>query len=350
LPQCSRCQIEVASDSRFCPNCGARLLFPSESWTTTSEPDGTTPRDERPRRTGVWVAAAALVVVALLIFVTFSAFVPVTSGTISQGPLVNCPTNTGSRAPVSELTPNYDVQEIMIFTQSYSQLEFNVTAVAQCDANGYGPSYLLNGLTNTGYWYQVGLDWDWPLQSGGYVPGFGFVSEGWAPGGLTGSPASTPFSGTVNRNDTVQLSLTFRGSSVIASAHDLNTSASASTSYPANRANTFVGLQAQESRNRFSFATRGYFTGLMTEWYHVSPGGEGPGTAVTYSEVVAPVTSAVLGIGEWNFTASNPTSVFSGVANGGSPLDFSGQPNQLQQFTYSGLAISADAYEFVTGT
>ena len=350
MPQCPRCQIEVAANYRFCPNCGAQLPFPSTSWTVTSGPVGTTLPEKTPRRTGVWVAAAALVVVALLVFVTFSAFVPVTSSTTSQGPLVNCPTNTGSRSPVSEPNPNYDVQEIMIFTQSYSQLEFNVTAIAQCDANGYGPSYLLNGLTNTGYWYQVGLDWNWPLQSGGYLSGFGFVSEGWAPGGLTRSPSSTPFSGTVNQNDTVQLSLTFSGGSLTASARDLNTSASASTSYPTNRANTFVGLQAQESRNRFSFATRGYFTGLMTEWYHVSASGQGQGMGVTYSEAVEPIASAVLGIGEWNFTASNPTSVFSGVANGGSPLDFSGQPTRLQQFSYNGLVISADAYEFLTGT
>jgi len=349
LPQCPRCQTEVTADYRFCPNCGAQLLFPQTIWTVTPGASETTPQ-ERPRRTGIWVTAVALIVVALLVFVSIVAFIPITSRTVSFTPVANCPINTGSQTTVSEPSPNYDIQEIMVFTQSYTQLKFNVTAIAQCDANGYGPAYLLNGLTNTGYWYQVGLNWDWPLQSGGYVPGFAFVSEDWAPGGLTGSPTSTPFSGTVNQNDTVQLSLTFSGGSVVASGRDLNTSAIASANYPANRANTFVGLQAQESRTRFSFATRGYFTGLMTEWYHVSPSGEGPGLSVTYSETATPITSATLGIGEWNFTTSNPTSVFSGVANGGNPVDFSGQPNQLQQFSYNGLVISADASEFVTGT
>ena len=295
------------------------------------------------------MVAAALVVVALLVFIAMVPYIPNTNRTLTQGPIANCPTYTGSQSPVSEPTPNYDVQELMIFTQSYSQLVFNVTAIAQCDANGYGPAYLVNGVTNTGYWYQVGLDWDWPLQSGGYVPGFGFVSEGWAPGGLTRSPTSSTFSGTVNPNDTVQLSLTFSGGNVIASALDLNTSASASTSYPTHRADTFVGLQEQESGTRFSFATRGYFTGLMTEWYHLNPSGEGTGMGVTYSETLTPITSATLGIGEWNFTTPVQTSVFSGVANGGNPVDFTGAPNQLQQFTYNGLVISADAFEFVTG-
>ena len=293
---------------------------------------------------------AALIVVLLLVLVALVPLIPGSAHTHTSVSLAGCAANAGSRTPVSEPTPNYDVQEIMVFTRSYSQLRFNVTATAQCDANGYGPSYLLNGLTNTGYWYQVGIDWDWPLQQGGYIPGFAFVSEDWAPGGLTRSPSSTPFSGTVNPNDTVQLSLNFSGSSVIATALDLNSRATASTSYPANGANTFVGLQAQESRLRFSFATRGYFTGLMTEWYHVNPTGEGPGIATTYSETVGSIASATLAVGEWNFTASNPTSLFSGVANGGMPVDFAGQPNALHQFSYKGLTISADAYEFVTGT
>ncbi len=237
----------------------------------------------------------------------------------------------------------------MVFTQTYTQLEFNVTAVAQCDTNGYGPAYLLNGLSNTGYWYQVGINWDWPLQTGGYNPGFGFVSEAWAPGGLTRSPASVPFSGTVNQGDTIELSLSFNGGRVIASARDLNTGASGSMSYSANRATTFIGSQAQQSNPRFSFATQGYFTGLMTEWYHVNSSYSGPEGRVTYSENTMPIASATLGVGEWNFTTTVPSSVFSDVANNGNPIDFSAQPNQLQQFALNGFTLSADANEFVTG-
>ena len=348
--RCPNCRAEITAEYRFCPNCGASLQASPSSLSVAPGAGGPTPPQERPRRTGVWIAVTALIAVALLIFVALFAFIPVTTRSLSSTSTASCALGSVSQTTVSEPIPNYDVQEIMVFTQSYSQLDFNVTAIAQCDVNGYGPAYLVNGLTNRGYWYQVGLNWDWPLQTGVYMPGFGFVSEGWAPGGVAGAPTSTAFSGPVNQNDTVQLSLTFSGGDVIASARDLNTSASASASYPANRANSFVGLQAQESRTRFSFATQGFFTGLMTEWYHVMPSGEGPGMGVTFSETVAPIASATLGIGEWNFTTSNPTSVFSGVANGGNPVDFSGQPNQLQQFSYNGLVISADAFDFVTGT
>jgi len=288
-------------------------------------------------------------IVALLVVVSLFALIPVASRVVPGSPITGCPSGSGPYNTASAPYPDYDVQEVMAFTQSYSQLGFNVTAVAQCDANGYGPAYLLNGLSNTGYWYQVGMTWDWPLQSGGYVSGFGFVSEGWAPGGVSRSPSTTPFSGAVNQNDTIELDLYFSGGNIVASARDLNTSASASITYSANRANTFVGLQEQQSHVRFSFATRGYFTGLMTEWYHVSPNATGPAQGVVYSETTNPVASATVGVGEWNFTASGPVPVFSNVANGGNPVDLGTQPYLVQQFTLTGFVLSVNAYEFVTG-
>jgi hypothetical protein len=174
------------------------------------------------------------------------------------------------------------------------------------------------------------------------------VSEQWAPGGLTRSPPSVAFSGIVNQGDTIELGLSFGGGQVLAYARDLNTSASGSMTYPAGAASTFVGSQAQQSNLRFSFATRGYFTGLMTEWYHASAHYSGPAQKVTYSESAAPILSATLGVGEWNFSSNAPASVFSDVANNGNPIDFGAQPNQLQQFTLGGYTISADAYEFIT--
>ena len=349
MPQCPKCQTEILAGYGFCPNCGAQLLaVPTLEYPPPGVGGPAVPQ-ERPKQPRIWIAVAAVIIVALLVTVSLFALIPAASRVTSSSPLTGCSLNSGPSTTVSAPNPDYDVQEVMAFTQSYSQLEFNVTAVAQCDANGYGPAYLLNGLSNAGYWYQVGINWDWPLQSGGYVSGFEFVSEGWAPGGLSRSPSSTPFSGIVSQNDTIELGLYFSGGSVVASAKDLNTSASASITYPANRATTFVGLQAQQSHTRFSFATRGYFTGLMTEWYHVSPDANGPERGVVYSETATSITSATVGVGEWNFTTSEPASVFSGIANNGNPIDLVSQPNQLQQFTLNGFVLSADAYEFVTG-
>ncbi len=288
-------------------------------------------------------------IIVLLVVVSAFVLISSVSPTRSINPQTNCPPSPTSSTYIAAPNPNYDAQEVMVFTQTYTQLEFNVTAVAQCDANGYGPSYLLNGLSNTGYWYQVGINWDWPLQTGGYNSGFGFVSEAWAPGGLTRAPPSVAFSGIVNQGDIIELSLSFNGGQVVASARDLNTGASGSMSYPARTATMFVGSQAQESQPRFSFATEGYFTGLMTEWYHVSANYTGPERSVNYSENTMSIASATLGVGEWNFTAATPSSVYSDLANNGNAIDLGAQPNQLQQFALNGFTLSADAYEFVTG-
>ena len=349
MPQCPRCQTAIPANSRFCPNCGAQLVAAPAPEYLPPSASGPSAPEERPKQSRTWIAVAAAFTIALLVSVSLFVLIPAAGHVALSAPITGCPANPGPSATVSAPNPDYDVQELMAFTQSYSRLQFNVTAVPQCDSTGYGPAYLLNGLSNTGYWYQVGINWDWPLQSGGYVSGFGFVSEDWVPGGLSRSPSSSPFSGTVRQNDTIELDLYFNGGSVVASARDLNRSASASITYPANGATTFVGLQAQQSRLRFSFATRGYFTGLMTEWYHVSPNAYGPAQGVVYSETTAPVTSATVGVGEWNFTASGPVSVFSTVANSGNPIDLLAQPNQLQRVSLNGLVLSVDAYEFVTG-
>ena len=68
----------------------------------------------------------------------------------------------------------YDEQLGTTFTQNFTSLAYKVTALAQTGTDGYGPAYLLNGLGNTGYWYQVGLltigtptrhqDFNWPMR------------------------------------------------------------------------------------------------------------------------------------------------------------------------------------------
>ena len=55
---------------------------------------------------------------------------------------------------------NYDEQVGETFTQSFTSMAY-VTAVAQVNSDGIGPAYLLNGLSDKGYWYQVGLSYNW---------------------------------------------------------------------------------------------------------------------------------------------------------------------------------------------
>ncbi|MGC8558505.1 MAG: hypothetical protein ACP5NC_05890, partial [Nitrososphaeria archaeon] len=157
---------------------------------------------------------------------------------------------------------NYDEQLGETFTSNFSSLAVNVTAVEQADTYGYGPAYLLNGLSSTGYWYQVGLSYNWPnSEGGGYNAGFNMVYEVYSPNGNSifpqGGGGLMSFSGPVYPGNTVLLSLSFSGGNVVMEAVDIETGASAEVSYSAEGAAYFQGLSEPSN-------SKGFFTGLMT--------------------------------------------------------------------------------------
>ncbi len=173
----------------------------------------------------------------------------------------------------------YDEQFGLTFANDFTVLTYNVTATAQDDTSGIGPAYLLNGLSNTGYWYQIGLSFNWPDGNQHYV-GFNADYEVFSPNGVSIYPTNgggglSSFNGQVNTGDTITLTLYFSNGNVIMDATDLNTGAYADFSYSAEGANEFVG-------NPTSTSINGFFTGLMTEWYHTFPW-YGAGNLVTYN-------------------------------------------------------------------
>jgi len=154
----------------------------------------------------------------------------------------------------------FDEQLALTFTKNSSTLSVNVTAPAQSD--GYGVAYLLNGLSNKGYWYQVGVSWQWF----GFQ-GFAAIFDVWDPNrsavnAFQGGPALIGLNS--NDFDTFELSIRFLNNNVIMSVVDLNTSSQASLKERTFGANTFIG-------NPFSPLYHGYFSGLMTEMYHDKP-------------------------------------------------------------------------------
>ena len=84
-------------------------------------------------------------------------------------------------AAATASSPTYDEQIGTTFTQDLTSLTYNVTALAQVDADGYGPAYIMNGLTTAGYWYQVGISYHWPSSGGTYDPTFGFSYQVFGP-------------------------------------------------------------------------------------------------------------------------------------------------------------------------
>ncbi len=191
----------------------------------------------------------------------------------------------------------YDEQFGLTFADSYTTLAYNVTAVAQVDPSGTGPSYLLNGYSNTGYWYQVGVSYNWvSLDSTQHQNGFNINYEVFAPDGTSVDPSSggggfISLSGPIHNGDTVQLSLYFSNGDVVMKAYDPNTGASGYVIYSDEGASEFVG-------NPAGTATNGFFTGLMTEWYHVEPW-YGGGNLVSYNPYGAVNSPAWLWVDEF---------------------------------------------------
>jgi len=253
------------------------------------------------------------------------------------------PVETGLTMPLSPLpVASYDEQLGITFTQSFTNLSYNVTAVPQIDSNGYGPAYLLSGLSNDGYWYQAGLSYNWPYANvGGYNSGFDFNYEVFNTAQKSVYPLNsgglTAFSGPVNSGDLVLLNLYISDGFVYMSAKDWNTGASAQESYSDHQTSSFIGLSSQSNSN-------GYFTGLMTEWYHATPY-SGDETKVTYSNYASSLSSAYMWIDEWDPNNIN----WAGKWSDSIQVTFS-NPTQLQPLSSNGATEFSDANQFITGS
>ena len=236
----------------------------------------------------------------------------------------------------------YDEQLGLTFTQGFYSMLYNVTAVPQVDAgSGTGPAYLLNGLTSSGYWYQVGVSWDWSPGEG-----FGMNYEVFGPSGASIYPSSAgsgveQFSGPVNPGDPVSLNLYFSSGEVVMLAVDNATHAYAQETYSAEGATSFVGIPSSTANYN------GFFTGLMTEWYHGSPYYQGQ-EAATYATTL-PQQSAWMWIDEFacsGSTCATRSDLFSAATDG--PVSYA-DPTSLITFSSHGATEASSAYVFVTG-
>ena len=330
--KCPVCHGELQASSSFCPYCGTRL-----DWTGS-----TRPRPSSSKHVGIAIGLIALLVAGSLL--ATGVLVPAVTRLYDDARNVlrnlTCLTPslcTNSTFPTTPGKATYDQQVSLIFTQDFSALNYNVTAVPQTDSSGYGPAYLLNGFSNAGYWYQVGLAYNWPFASGnGYDSGFHLIWEVFTPNGTTNNPVLSRIPDNVNPGDTVGLSLSFSGGPdmVTMYAVDYNTGAYSSHSYKAGGGTIFAGSSSSSSTRTP--------TSLMTEWYHPSPSDTSM-KQVTYSESSFPVSRAWICIGE--YVPPNPNSLIYAQCTG-SPLTLT---SQLQQYSYHGLNTYVSQYEFQTG-
>jgi zinc-ribbon domain len=328
--KCPVCGAELQTSSSFCPFCGKRL-----DWTGSA-----TAGSPRPKHVGTAIGLIALLVAGSL----FAAGILVPAVTRLYDDTRNILRNlaclnpslcTNSTFPTTAGKATYDQQVSLIFTQNFQAMNYNVTALPQTDSSGYGPAYLLNGLSDTGYWYQVGLAYNWPLASGtSYDSGFHFIWEVFTPNGTTTNPVLSRIPDNVNQGDIVRLNLSFLSGNVVMSASDYSTGASSTHSYTAGGGTVFTGSSSTPNTRTP--------TSLMTEWYHPSPS-ETTMKQVTYTEIGPAIQSAWICIGE--YVPPNPNSqVYSQCTS--APLTLA---SQMQQYSYHGLNTYTNQYQFQTG-
>ena len=327
--KCPSCQSELHPDNSFCPYCGQRLV-----------PSAVSPG--MPHHSGHAGAAIGLILLVVLggLFAAGELGPLVTQAyggaqrIVTSVMCLYAPLCPGSGYNTTPSKASYDQQVIMIFGQDFSSLAYNVTAVPQSDTYGYGPAYLLNGHSDTGYWYQVGIAYDWPFASGsGYDSGFHFIWEVFDPSGATNNPTLPNTPDNVKANDTIGLSLSFSGSSVVMSAVDLSTGASSSHRYTSGGGSRFVGSNG--------FTASSTPTSLMTEWYHPDPNWTTMKQA-SYSEFSAPIASAWVCIEEY-IPPNTSSSVYSACS---SQMILTSSP---QAYAYHGVNTYTTQNVFQTG-
>lgn len=338
----------------------------------SEQPDASTGTGRSPGR-GFLAAVVAVALVLVIVIASFGfGVLPLfgpskgssTSTTGSAGGLNAPPSLCADFTPAQELInakvangsaagfPGYDEQLWLGFEQNFtSSLSYNVTLRAQNDSLGFGPVYLLNGVTDAGYWYQVGVGWNFASGNGvQYNPGFTFLYEVWST--TTSSPVFPTVGGTTPERFFAQdgdlvlldLNMTIPGR-VSMTAFDWNTSAEASATYGAFGASQFLGF-----KDRIS----GFPTSLLTEWYHSLPYFCSDEPAVYSNDAVA-LSAAWLRIDEWNLTGISSSQRFNSsdtqqcciFSTGYQGVSFQ-DPAAFQSLSINGTTVYANAHEFVS--
>jgi hypothetical protein len=236
----------------------------------------------------------------------------------------------GLKTVQSAPTP-YDEQVALIEAVDTPGLETNVTASSSSDVQGYGPGFLLNGLSSAGYWYQTGVTFNWGQGTSGHATAPGFYYSVLSPSGSVLSIGLERVQ--VNSRDTVQLILTIQGGTVSMGLHDSATCVAVEESFSAYGASSFQSTGTPTST--------GFFSGLLTEWYHAVPY-QGPTGNATYTIPGASSSAAEIGVDE-----IAPTSESQNGFQSFTDINLADQ--SPQSGSYMGATAIVDGIHFQTG-
>jgi hypothetical protein len=250
------------------------------------------PAGRRPR----WIGLVSGIVVAVgLVSAAFGPLsIPTALCRVYEGIL----SDTQGLNVVQAPSVGYDEQASLTEMVNTSNLQTSVTPTDLSDTDGYGPGYLLNGMTEKGYWYQSGVSFNWG-RGNGHVVGSTFLYTVFGTSGY--QLAAGMYRIQAASGDSVQLSLTIIDGNVIMEVSDSRTCAIAEGTYSAFGATEF-GSNATGSM-------KGFYNGLLTEWWHAFPFQGHTGRA-DYTIPPAIDSKAYVNIGEL-VPNSNPNATFS---------------------------------------
>jgi hypothetical protein len=207
----------------------------------------------------------------------------------------------------------YDIQQGADLAGNYSALAYivNATASPASDSSVY---YLVNGVSNTGFWYQLGL-----AYTPSAYPEFYIIYAVFDPTGDIVYPFGCRCSGVIAMNgissaDRILLDMYFRDGKVHMVAYDMNTRALASANFSAFGATVFTAKTNQTSHTIFINGNGQFLTGPMTEI--IAPQGK-------YSSV----PQAYVPYGKYNASAwlfADEFTCSDAQCNGGLPVFYTG--------------------------
>lgn len=175
----------------------------------------------------------------------------------------------GGRLIVNHDLSQFDVQQGLTLNGNFSLLAYNVTPLNQSNIYGIGQGYMLNGISNTGYWYQFGISYNWSKPNGSHNKGFQVISEVFYPNATSINPeGATLNSINISSGNIVLLKMYFSGSNVIMSIYNWDTGLTKNLSYPAYNATYFIGGPYKNGIINGSYDKSDEFTGLLTEQFY----------------------------------------------------------------------------------
>lgn len=160
----------------------------------------------------------------------------------------------------------YDVQQGLTIAGNSTYMAYNITPISQSDSAGMGQAYLLNCLSNKGYWYQYGVSYNWTKADGDHYDGFQEIFLPWNPKAAELFPYGPTLQNvSIRTGDKVLLSMYFLNGNMLMSLRDWNNGFAQNETYPSYNATYCVGGPYENGINAGTASSQGENTGLLTE-------------------------------------------------------------------------------------